>query len=441
MTSRYVYLAAIATILSGLLIGYHFSVISGAIVFIQPEFSLTSNQVEFVASSILLGGFLGTYAGGLLTDKIGRMKTLFAGTLLLLLGNIVLVFIDALTAFNIGRIIVGIGLGIYTVAGPLYLAEMSPSHSRGKLVALFQVGLLCGGTLGYLVGFIYDSEALWRDMFLVAIYPAAALLLFLLFLPESPYWHIRHGNYDKAKQLLQGIDAKNDVKKIIGDSLQHIALEKSSRIFCRAHAKPLFTGFTLAFLINIVGPAIVYMYTPDILYSLGVASKIVVVKFSYLLGVASLVATLIAVFLVDRIGRRPLLFIGAIISIIALILVVFFIFYPPVHPFVFTYGAILLFIAGYSLGIGPISFLVLSEIYPLKYRGKALGISHLIAFVGNYLVSRYFLNLAHLLQFSGAFLVFIGINILALLFFFFYVPETKGKTLEQIEELWTPTKQ
>ena len=437
---RFVYLAAGITALGGLLFGYDTGVISGAILFIKQEFSLTATVQEWVVSIVLVGAMLGALLGGALADKFGRRRILISTALLFAAGAIGTALAPTLTWLIIGRLVVGTAIGGASLVAPLYIAEIAPAQIRGRLVALNQVALTSGIVISFLVDYAFAPTGNWRWMMALAMIPATLLAIGMYVLPENPRWLLSHGFPQRAQKALRHIHgiqhAPKETQQLQENSVDH---QGGWRQLLSHQLRPaLLIGIILAIFQQITGINTIIYYAPTIFLLAGFHSTTAAILATVGLGLVNVLFTLTAMWLLDRVGRRPLLLTG-IAGMVVSLLVLGWALISPYHQSITGWGASLClasYIAFFAIGLGPVFWLLIAEIYPLQVRGTAMGLATLANWVANFLVAVSFLSLIHGVGLTGTFWIYAIIGLGAWFFTYTEVPETRGKTLEQIEAHW-----
>jgi sugar porter (SP) family MFS transporter len=441
-TGGFVYVAAAFAGLGGLLFGYDTGVISGAELFLGKDFTLSSFALEVIVSGVLVGAAIGALGGGRLADLYGRRRLLIATAVIFAIGAIVCAAAPSTTVLIIGRIIVGLGIGLSSGTVPVYISEVSPPAARGWTVSIFQLAITVGILLAYVVDYAFASIQGWRWMLGLAVVPAAVFAVGMIFLPESPRWLARKGHHEAARKVLgrirtsAGADAE---MKDIEAALQHA--EEHGRLSDLLHPSlraALVVGIGLAILQQITGINTVIYYAPLIIQSAGIPSASGAILATAGIGVVNVLMTIVSMWLIDRAGRRPLLLTG-IAGMIVTLFALGYAFHSPMHGGSLATVAVIcmmLYVASFAISLGPIFWLLISEIYPLTVRSSAEGLSATFNWGANLLVSLTFLTLLQLMGASRTFWLYGVFAIGAWIFSYYLVPETKGRTLEEIEEFW-----
>jgi SP family galactose:H+ symporter-like MFS transporter len=437
---RFVYVAAIVSALGGLLFGYDTGVISGAILFIENDFALSNLLIGIVVSAVLIGAVMGAAAGGYLADKVGRRSMILVAALIFTVGAVGTAFTPNVGLLIVGRIIVGLGIGIASMSAPLYISEVAPAKVRGSLVSLNQLAITIGIVVSYLVDYALAPIQGWRYMLGFAAIPAVILGLGMLPLPDTPRWLASHGKFEKARAVLKRIRNDVDVEKEFGEIQDSLRQQKTGRaeLFNPLVKPALIIGVALAIFQQVTGINTVIYYAPKIFQFAGVTSSSSAIFATLLVGVINVFFTVVAILLLDRIGRRPLLLIGlaGMVSSLTLLGVTFYL--SSLSSLVGSLATVglMVYVASFAIGLGPVFWLLISEIYPLKVRGLAMSIASEANWGSNLIIALTFLILVQVLSKSGTFWFYAVVGIAALIFCYKRVPETKGHTLEEIESHW-----
>ncbi len=435
-----VYTAVGVAAVGGLLFGYDTGVISGAILFIKKEFSLSDTMQEFVVSSVLVGAVLGALIGGALTDRYGRRKLIILAGIVFSLSAIGAALAPSVGLLIAARAISGIGIGIASFISPMYIGELAPAKIRGALVAVNMLAITTGIVVSYLVDYAFSDSGQWRYMLGLAVVPSLGLVIGMWLLPESPRWLVSKSKPDEAKKVLQRT-RKGDVDEEI-ESIKEITEKQGNTglkgLFEPSNRMPLIVGMGFAIFQQITGINTVMYYSPTIFKYAGIQGAASSILAGAALAGLMWLMHVLSIFLLDRAGRRPLLLIGVAGQIIGLaILGAAFQFQQlaDIKSYVAT-GGLAIYVACFAFGLGPIFWLMISEIYPLRIRGQAMSAVTVTNWAMNLLVSITFLSLVNLLGQAETFWLYGVIAIGAWIFFYKLIPETKGKSLEEIEAQW-----
>ncbi|MBV8433384.1 MAG: sugar porter family MFS transporter [Candidatus Eremiobacteraeota bacterium] len=434
----FVLLVASVAALGGLLFGYDTGVISGAILFIQKDFSLTTQLQEFTISVVLIGCIAGAAVSGWIADRIGRRWTLLCAGVVFIAGAIISALTPGETVLLAGRFVVGIGIGFSSVVAPLYISEVAPSNVRGALVSLYQFAITVGILGAYLVDFALAPSGNWRLMLGIAVVPSLALVAGMLLVPESPRYLFKTG---------RDLAARDELGRIYGEGGGPAAEERSIReslglkngnplslLTDRSVRLALFIGVTLAVLQQVTGINTVIYYGPQIFQMAGISSNSASILAETLVGTVNCLMTLVAIFFVDRIGRKPLLYAGLAGMFLALAALSYAFSQPHLSGSLsaIALGSMMVYVGCFAFSLGPIVWLLIAEIFPLRARGLGMSISTLANWVGNFLVSQFFLTMIQKLGTPLTFATYAVLCVVTMLFVRTMVPETKRELLEDV---------
>lgn len=439
-STRYAYMVCAVAALAGLLFGFDIAVINGALVFLREQFHLSDLQTEFAASSLLVGCIGGASIAGWLSDRYGRRAVLSASALLFGISSIGAAIPHQFLEFEIARFIGGIAIGVASMLAPLYIAEVSPAHIRGRLVSFNQMAVVTGILLAYIVNWSlsFTGPAGWRWMFAVAVIPSLGLFLGLFFVPESPRWLVEQRREEDALAILRKIEGTETARQQLGEIRESVMEETGSfrDLLAPALRRPMFLTVSLAILQQITGINTVLFYGSIIWEQhLGGHNHSAAIGANVTIGLINFLATLVALWLIDRSGRKPLLlFSSGCMAICQLILGMAFLLHSP--PALLVLGCMLLCVAAFAVGLGPGVWVLMAELFPTRVRGRAMSIANMALWIASFVLTATFLSLAHAITITGAFCVYSGMCVLAFLIVWRLTPETKGKTLEEIESFW-----
>jgi sugar porter (SP) family MFS transporter len=446
---RYVFLVSIVAALGGLLFGYDTGVINGAIGPLTTHFELNDVQQGWATGCALLGCALGAAAAGTLSDTFGRKKVLIFSAVMFLVSAIGTAVPKTVAAFIIYRIIGGIGVGAASFSSPMYIAEISPARMRGRLVSVNQFAIVTGFLVVYFVNYIialqgdemWNVQTGWRWMFGSESLPAVMLLVLLFFVPESPRWLTKQGRIDEALGILTRVDGIRYAQAELAEIKDTLAHESGSlkQLLQPGMKIILVIGIVLAVLQQVTGINVFLYFGTEIFKKMGSGTNAALLQ-TVVVGVVNLTFTVIAIWTVDKLGRRLLMMIGSAGMGASL-------FAMGLAAYCQTTGLwMLLFILGYiacfALSVGPVTWVILSEIFPTRIRGRAMAIATVCLWVANYIVSQTFPMmdqnpwLATTFHRGFPFWLYGAFCIVLFIFVRAFVPETKGKTLEEIERQW-----
>jgi SP family galactose:H+ symporter-like MFS transporter len=437
----FVYFAVGVAALGGLLFGYDTGVISGAILFIKNQFSLSATMEEIVVSSVLVGAVMGAALGGALTGRFGRRGMIILAGLIFTVSALGTALAPTVAWLIAARIVSGIAIGIASFISPMYIAELVPAKVRGSLVAVNMLAITSGIVVAYLVDYAFSGMHGWRYMFGLAAVPSIGLVIGMWLLPDSPRWLISKSKVEQARKILARARTSSDVGPEITEiqkSMKQQGVGGMKGLFEPSLRMPMIVGLGLAVFQQITGINTVIYYAPTIFKFAGITATGPAILAGAGLTMVMWVFHVLAIFLLDRVGRRPLLLVGVAGQIIGLAILGAAFQFPQLASFksCVAIGGLVTYVACFAFGLGPIFWLLISEIYPLKIRGAAMSAVTVTNWALNLVVAVSFLTLVGVLGQAGTFWLYGAIAVGAWIFFYLLVPETKGKTLEQIEAHW-----
>jgi sugar porter (SP) family MFS transporter len=435
--------AAIAG-LAGLLFGYDTGIIAGALLTIKPEFALGSLAAGMVVGAVPIGAVGGAWFASRGADRYGRRKLILISSAIFIVGAIGSAVAQEAGLLIASRVVIGLGIGVASAVAPVYISEVAPANMRGSLVTFFQLAVTVGILVAYLVGLAFtDVSGGWRWMLGLGAVPAVALAVGMLRLPKSPRWLIMRGQHEEARLALarvrpagdEAIDLElEEIRTSMGDQEETASWRDLLQPAVKA---ALLVGLGLAVLQQVTGINTVIYYAPTIIQQAGIDSASSAILASLGVGVVNVIMTVVALRLLDQVGRRTLLFIGVSGMSFSLFLLGFsFLGGESTLGSVIAVLSLMLFVSSFAISLGPIFWLLNAEIYPLKVRGKAAAAGTMTNWFFNFLVSLTFLSLIDLLTQSGAFWFYGIIGLVTLWFCWKFVPETKGRSLEQIDSIF-----
>jgi sugar porter (SP) family MFS transporter len=441
----FVIVASAIAAVGGILFGFDTGVISGAILFITKQWHLSGGQAEFATSSVLIGAILGAVAGGALGDRLGRRLSIVGATVLFLIGTVIVSVATGMAPFVIGRLFIGSAIGVASFMVPLYISEIVPARVRGGMVSLNQLAVTIGILVAYGVNYVFSHSENWHAMFAVGAIPGLVLLVGMFLLPESPRWLVAQRRNDDAADALKKIRGRSDVGGEVAGIEREIEAETGGRLsdlLAPSLRLPLLIGIGLAVLQQAIGVNTVVYYAPAIFKAAGLGSATASIAATTGLGVVNVVMTVVAIWLLDRAGRKPLLLWSAAGMTVALVVLgAGFALRggqgsPPGALGRITGISLMVYIAAFAVGIGPVFWLLIAEIYPLKMRAVAMSAATVANWAANYVVAATFISLAHLFGDAGIFWLYAAMGVLTFAFVLALVPETKGKTLEEVQAIF-----
>ncbi|OGN70539.1 MAG: hypothetical protein A3G30_06545 [Chlamydiae bacterium RIFCSPLOWO2_12_FULL_49_12] len=419
-----------------LLFGYNTAIISGAILFLQESFSLTLLDKGMVVSIILLGAMAGAFASGTLTDRLGRRPGLIINGAIYLIGGYMSSIAGSLEFLLLARFILGIGVGITSQATPLYLSEIAPIRNRGAFVSVFQLSITIGILCAYFVGFGFAESKDWRAMFALSMIPAALLFVGMFFMVESPGYLMGRGRPDQALKVLKRLrksivweEHRTDVHE--ANRAERFRLKA---LFGPPVRKVLFLGVFLSALQQVTGINTVIYYAPEILKMAEFTSAAAALLATVGIGIVNVIVTVVAVWILDKAGRRPLLLIGISGMVLSLSVLGSAFLYQNAWIDRIALIALMAYVGFFAISLGPITWVLIAEIFPLRMRAQGMAVAVFVNWGCNYLVSLTFLDLVNIIGSALTFFLYAVICVAAFLFTLFFIPETKGLTSEEIQK-------
>jgi major inositol transporter-like SP family MFS transporter len=438
-------LAAIAA-LGGFLFGYDTGVISGALLYMRDDLNLTSFWEGFVVSSLLFGAAFGALIGGRVSDRFGRKRSLMVCAVLFLCGALGSATAPSLVPMIFARIVLGLAVGAASATVPLFLAEMAPANRRGRIVTINELMIVTGQMLAFIVNAgldrWYDGPSVWRWMLAIAAIPAVLLFFGMMTLPDSPRWYALKGRLPDVRRVLQLTRPPQDVEAeyqlIVEHAQRDVAEDKGAALRdLRAYAwmrRILFVGIGLAIVQQATGINTAIYYAPSILKSTGLGTSAALVA-TIAVGVISVSMTIVGIILLGRMNRRPLLITGfaGVAGSQAALAICFTLPESTLRSYL-VLACMVSFVGFVQCFIGIGVWLLLSEIFPMAIRGFAMGIAVFVLWIVNATISLVFPSLVSALGATGTFSIFVAINLCSIWFVARYVPETRGRTLEELED-------
>ncbi len=439
----WLYVVAIVASLGGLLSGYDTGVISGALLFINETWDLSISLQGLVVSSVLIGAVIGAATNGVLADVFGRKKIIMATAIIFILGSILCGFAPNVYVLIISRIFVGLAVGIVNFVIPLYLSEIAPKAVRGTLVSLYQWAITAGILFSYAINSVFANSVFsWRWMLLAGVLPGLVLLIGMSFMSDTPRWLISKNKDEEAKKVLRKIepdvDTENEIKEIKHTLKLNENLDRKFK-FKKWMIMPFVVGIGIMFAQICTGINTIIYYAPTIFKIAGFDSNSNAIYATTGIGVVNFLMTIVAVFFTDKLGRKPLLYFGLTGVMLSLAALGCAFAYQEVLGAglkVVAVGSLVTYIICFAMSLGPIGWILVSEVFPLKIRGIAMSICTVANFAFNFFVVGSFPVLIHKIGGAYTFWGFAAVSLLCILFVYFFVPETKGISLEQIESNW-----
>ena len=439
MHTGFTYRIASVAALGGLLFGFDTAIINGAIILLKQQFGWTELQMEIAASSLLAGCILGSAIAGALSDAFGRKRILLVSAAIFTLSSLATALPRNLAEFTAARFIGGIAIGIASLLAPLYIAEISPESIRGRLVSLNQFAIVLGILLSYFTGWglAFFGAGSWRWMFASMAIPSILFLLALIPVPESPRWLVRAGQTANAEQVLTRLG--DDLSRI-EEIRVALAAEAGASVLQPKLRKPLAIGMLLAVFQQVTGINTILYYGSIIFTEHARAGDTSAALWAnVLIGLVNLAFTVVALFTIDRAGRKALLMLAAA-GMGASLAILCVLFAAQVTNHTAILACILSYVAFFAVGLGPGVWVVIAELFPTNVRGRAMSVSTVTLWAACLLITSTFLSLVDAITIQGAFGLYAVLCLCTCIFVWRVVPETKGQTLEAIERQWMAAK-
>lgn len=453
INTKYIYCISLVSAMGGLLFGYDWVVIGGAKPFYEPFFDIVNNpSLQGLAMGMaLIGCIIGAVASGFLADKYGRKKLLIISALVFIISSYFTGASSGFVMFLVARFFGGIGIGVASNLSPMYIAEVAPGNIRGKLVSLNQltivIGILAAQITNWIIAEPVANDTLiasswngiwgWRWMFWATMVPSVAFLVLTFFIPESPRWSALNGKKSDARTVLEKIGGKEYASselESIESAIHNDSGGRLSVLFSKSFRPVLIIGLVLAVFQQWCGTNVIFNYAQEIFQAAGYNVSDVLFNI-VITGLANLLFTYVAIYTVDKIGRKALMMIGAG-GLCGIYLVLGTCYYFNVHGW-FMVLLVVMAIACYAMSLGPVTWVILSEIFPNKVRGVAMAISTFALWTACFILTYTFPILNSSLGTSGTFWIYSFICAAGFIFIIKKLPETKGKSLEEIEKTLT----
>jgi sugar porter (SP) family MFS transporter len=434
----YILFVTVIAAIGGLLFGFDTAIVAGATRYLKDQFALTSLQEGWAVSVVLIGCMFGAGLAGSISDRIGRKRFMLVSAVLFFASALGCALPQNIFQFVIFRFIGGLGIGSASILAPLFIAEVSPARVRGALVSVNQMAIVTGILLAYFVNWAFAGAgpSNWRWMFGMGALPSVVFFLLLLVVPESPRWLVKQNRDEEALAVLSRVSAPVEAAAEVRSIRETLLLEKGSlaELFRPGFRRAIFIAVVLAVLQQITGINAILYYAPRIFERAGF-ERISAIGQSTIVGFVNMLFTVVAILLVDKVGRKPLLLIAAAgMGVSQLLLGAAFKIENISGSAILA--LILLYIAFFAMAMGPIVWVVLSEIFPTRMRGSAMAIATVALWIADFAVTLSFPVIADRLNESTAFWFYALMCAVDFLFMLFLLPETKGQTLEEIERRW-----
>ncbi|XP_078161652.1 putative polyol transporter 4 [Carex rostrata] len=455
-TKRYVYACATFASLNSVLLGYDVGVMSGAILFIQKDLMITEFQEELLIGCLSIIALIGSLTGGRTSDAIGRKWTIALAAIVFQTGAAIMALAPSFEVLMIGRLLAGVGIGFGVMIAPVYIVEISPAMARGTLTSFPEIFINLGILLGYISNYAFSdlSEHInWRIMLGVGIIPSIFIGFALFFIPESPRWLVMQNREKEARAVLlrinetesEAMERLHEIQEAANPAKKHEERAVWREIFnpTPSFRRMLITGCGIQCFQQITGIDATVYYSPTIFRDAGIQSDKQILAATISVGLTKTMFILVAIFLIDRVGRKPLLYVSTIGMTACLALLGIALTHQHVSGLVspdvgvgLAIFAVCGNVAFFSVGMGPICWVLTSEIFPLRFRAQASAVGAVGNRLSSGLVAMSFLSVSHKITVAGTFFIFSFLSLLSVYFVYRFVPETKGKSLEQIEMLF-----
>lgn len=437
MNNNRVYLIAFTTALSGFLFGFDAGVISGAILFIKQNIVINEVETGLIVSAVPIGALFSSIISGKCSDIYGRKKLLFVTAMLFLIGTLCCSLANSVNLLFLGRFILGTAIGFGSCVSPVYVSELAHPRNRGKLVNMYVVAIQAGIFIAFLVGYLLSDTGAWRLMIGLGAIPAVILALCTLALDESPRWLILKNKNTQARLVLSKMLNKNEIDETLYEIKKTVNQTTLSfrEVLQKKYLGSLFIGISISFFTQTIGINAIQYYAPTLFQNTGFATAEKALFATMFIGLTLTLSTIASLFFIDKIGRRNPLLIG-MCGIITCLAILVLTFNMVTQPLILAWTMLLcsiVFMLCHGLSVGPACFLIPSELFPTHIRGFAMGISVAFNWGANVLIALLFpIGMVHY-SIASLFTVFLVLSIIGLVIFYYFVPETKGLTLEKIE--------
>ena len=434
----YVLSITLVAAIGGLIFGFDTAIVAGATRYMKEQFALDSLQEGWAVAVVLIGCMFGAGLAGPVSDRIGRRRFMRISAVLFLVSAVGCALPRTIAEFVAFRFVGGLGIGSAAVLSPLYIAEIAPARVRGALVSVNQLAIVTGILLAYFVNWLFAGAGPdnWRFMYGMGAVPSVLFFLLLLRVPESPRWLVKNGREEEAAAVLTRADSAAAAAAGLREIRDTLALEEGSlrELFRPAFRRPLLLAVVLAVFQQITGINAILYYAPRIFEGAGF-ERMSAIGQSTIVGLVNMLFTVVAIVLADRVGRRPLLLVATAGMGLSLALLGAAFRLPGLPPSALLL-VILLYIAFFASAMGPLVWVVMAEIFPIKVRGAAMGLATLALWLADFAVTLTFPVISDRFHPSTAFWLYAAMCAADLLFMWRFLPETKGKTLEEIERRW-----
>lgn len=422
--------------LGGLLYGYDMGVISGALLYLKDDIPLNAYTEGLVVSSMLVGAIVGAGLSGPLSEKLGRRRLVFMISIVFIIGALILALAPTMEILVLGRAIIGLAVGGSTAIVPVYLSELAPTDARGSLSSLNQLMITIGILASYLVNYAFAPIEGWRWMLGLAVVPSLILMIGVIFMPESPRWLLEKRGEKAARDVMKLTYPASEIDHEIENmkKINQIADNTWTVLKSPWLLSTIIIGSIFALLQQLIGINAIIYYAPKIFSTAGLGESTAILS-TVGIGVVNVLVTIFAISIIDKIDRKKLLVIGNIGMVASLLIMSALIWLIGVNSAAWIIMLCLTtFIIFFGVSWGPVLWVMLPELFPMRARGAATGIAALVLSIGSLLVAQFFPVLTDVLEVQQVFLIFAVIGIIAMVFVMKFLPETRGRSLEQIEQ-------
>jgi SP family galactose:H+ symporter-like MFS transporter len=438
VNSLFIWKVSLIAGLGGILYGFDMGIIAAALIFVRSTFSLSTQMEEVVVSVVLIGSMLGAVVGGTFADRFGRRTILVWGGMLFIVGSVLALISPNVATLIISRTLLGIAIGFTSVTAPVYVSELAPPQSRGMLIGLYQFALTVGIALADLVGYRLADGHAWRSMFGLGAIPAVFFLLLVLTVPESPRWLVVHGRLNEAQTILNSYTDESGTALLLADiraSLRVTMEKRWTALWTPTVRKALVIAVGFTVLQQVTGINTIIYYGPQIFALAGIGSDRSAIFATLLVAIVNVLATIIALVLVDRVGRKPLLYWGVSGMTLSLLLLAFSFHNQSTlgsSMGIIATACLMVYITCFAFSMGPVAWIIVAEVFPLRLRARGVAAATLGSGLSNFVVSLTFLSLIKAAGNAATFCIYGAFCIVTLLFVRFVMPETRGCELESI---------
>ncbi|AHF75850.1 Galactose-proton symport [Sodalis praecaptivus] len=437
--ARFTFFVCFMAALAGLLFGLDIGVIAGALPFLSTDLHIDNRQQEWVVSSMMFGAAVGALAAGWMSAKLGRKFSLLTGAVLFIIGSLWSALSPNVESLIIARILLGLAVGIASYTAPLYLSEIAPEKIRGSMISMYQLMITIGILAAYLSDTAFSYSGSWRWMLGIITIPAVLLFIGVLFLPGSPRWLAARGRYHEAQKVLDMLRSSSEqVRKELEEIRESLKIKQSGWALFKDNSnfrRAVFLGVLLQVMQQFTGMNVIMYYAPKIFGIAGFTSTANQMWGTVIVGLVNVLATFIAIGLVDRWGRKPTLKLGFLVMAVGMGVLGTLLHLGIDTEFqkYFAIIMLMLFIVGFAMSAGPLIWVLCSEIQPLKGRDFGITVSTATNWIANMIVGATFLTMLETLGNANTFWVYGALNVIFIILTIMLIPETKNVSLEHIE--------